>query len=51
MFWVENGETIWNKKEGANGLSCNTCHGESASMKGVSLKYPKVFKKIKNLLT
>ena len=50
MFWVENGETIWNKKEGANGLSCNTCHGESTSMKGVSLKYPKVFKENKKLI-
>ena len=50
MFWVENGETIWNKKEGINGLSCNTCHGESNSMKGVSLKYPKVLKGNKKLI-
>ena len=52
MFWVDNGETIWNKKEGAKELSCHTCHGESSSMKGVSLKYPKVFidnKKLINL--
>ena len=49
MFWVENGETIWNKGR-ANGLSCNTCHGENTSMKGVSLKY-QGFKEIKNLST
>ncbi len=50
MLWVENGEKIWNKKEGNNKKACFSCHGSSSNMKGVSLKYPKIFKENKKLI-
>ena len=33
ILWVENGEKLWNKIEGPNKQSCNSCHGSSANMK------------------
>ena len=50
ILWVENGEKLWNKIEGPNKQSCNSCHGRSSNMKGISLKYPMVIKKKKKLI-
>ena len=50
ILWVEYGEKLWNKKEGPNNQSCNSCHGNSANMKGISLKYPMVMKKSEKLI-
>ena len=50
ILWVENGEKLWNKIEGPNKQSCNSCHGRSSNMKGISLKYPMVIKKNKKLI-
>ena len=41
MLWVEEGEALWNRKEGAAGAACADCHGAAAgSMRGVAAKYP-----------
>ena len=50
ILWVEKGEMLWNKEEGADNQSCKTCHGNSNNMKGVSLKYPLVLNKTKKLI-
>jgi len=39
LFWLMDGETLWNRKEGAAGVACSGCH---ADMKGVAARYPKV---------
>lgn len=45
MLWVETGEDLWRTPAGAEGKSCQTCHGEAeASMKGVAARYPAVDK-------
>ena len=41
MLWVLDGETLWNRKEGAAAKSCADCHRDArASMKGVAARYP-----------
>ena len=41
MFWVLDGEALWNRKAGADGKSCADCHGDARTgMKGVSARYP-----------
>ena len=41
MLWVLDGESLWNKKDGAAGKSCADCHGDArASMRGVAARYP-----------
>jgi sulfur-oxidizing protein SoxA len=41
MLWVLDGETLWNRKDGADGLACAGCHGDARiSMKGVAARYP-----------
>src|SRR6266852_4228151 len=41
MFWVLDGEALWNRKAGAAEKSCADCHGDaSASMKGLAARYP-----------
>ena len=43
MLWVEQGASLWDKPDGAEGKSCATCHQQgSASMKGVAARYPVV---------
>jgi L-cysteine S-thiosulfotransferase len=37
LFWLMDGETLWNRKEGVG--ACSSCHD---SMKGVAARYPKV---------
>ncbi len=52
FLWVEIGKNLWNTKSFFNekGLSCASCHNSPENMRGVSLKYPKVFnKKLINL--
>ena len=50
ILWVENGKKLWIKKEGPDQKSCYSCHGESANMKGASLKYPKIFEENMKLI-
>jgi sulfur-oxidizing protein SoxA len=41
MFWVLDGEALWNRKAGAADRACAGCHGDArASMKGVAARYP-----------
>jgi sulfur-oxidizing protein SoxA len=46
LFWLMDGETLWNRKEGAAGVACSGCH---ANMKGVAARYPSVKGKLVNL--
>jgi len=40
MLWVEQGETMWNARDGMSQQSCAGCHGDASSMRGVSARYP-----------
>lgn len=41
MFWVLDGERLWQEPAGKAGKSCASCHGEAAgSMRGVAARYP-----------
>jgi L-cysteine S-thiosulfotransferase len=41
MFWVLDGETLWNRRSGDANKSCADCHGDArTSMKGVAARYP-----------
>ncbi len=43
MFWVGDGETLWNEKLGSKNQSCASCHGDAKkSMRGVAAQFPKV---------
>jgi len=45
MFWVGDGEALWNKPSDSNGQSCASCHSEAMkSMRGVATVFPKVIK-------
>ena len=45
MFWVGDGEALWQQKLGSQNKSCSTCHGEAKkSMRGVATQFPKVIK-------
>jgi sulfur-oxidizing protein SoxA len=41
MLWVLDGEQLWNRRVGAAGRSCATCHGDArVSMRAVAARYP-----------
>lgn len=42
MLWLDYGRATWNGPDGANGSSCASCHGTPDSMRGVSIRYPRV---------
>lgn len=45
MFWVGDGETLWQQKMGSQNISCGTCHGDARkSMRGMATQFPKVIK-------
>ena len=45
MFWVGDGETLWQQKLGPLNKSCNTCHGDAKkTMRGTATQFPKVIK-------
>lgn len=45
MFWVGDGEVLWNKPSDKNTQSCATCHGDAKkSMRGVATVFPKIIK-------
>ena len=44
MFWVGDGEVLWNKPE-KNNQSCASCHGDAKkSMRGIATAFPKMMK-------
>jgi sulfur-oxidizing protein SoxA len=43
LFSLLDGETLWNRSDGAAARACAGCHGDAAqSMKGVAARYPTV---------
>lgn len=45
MFWVGDGEVLWQQKLGPQNKSCSSCHGDAKkSMRGVAAQLPKVIK-------
>ena len=43
MFWVGDGEVLWQQKLGPQNKSCNSCHADAKkSMRGVATQFPKV---------
>ncbi len=41
MLWVQEGEALWNRKDGTAARSCAECHGDAAtSMRGVAARHP-----------
>ena len=50
ILWVEQGISIWLKKNGPKDLSCYSCHGNIKEMKGISIKYPKVLESTRKLI-
>ncbi|MBC8269570.1 MAG: sulfur oxidation c-type cytochrome SoxA [Rhodospirillaceae bacterium] len=41
FVWVDIGEEQWSTVDGEAGKSCESCHGDASSMKGISTSYPK----------
>jgi L-cysteine S-thiosulfotransferase len=45
MFWVGDGESLWQQKLGPQNKSCSSCHADAKkSMRGVATQFPKVIK-------
>ena len=45
MFWVNDGQILWQEKMGPKNFSCASCHGDvNKSMRGVAAQFPKVIK-------
>jgi sulfur-oxidizing protein SoxA len=45
MFWVGDGESLWNAKPSTNKTSCAACHQDAKkSMRGVATQFPKIVK-------
>ncbi|QWD78901.1 sulfur oxidation c-type cytochrome SoxA [Polynucleobacter sp. MWH-Svant-W18] len=45
MFWVAEGESLWQSKAGEKNIACSSCHGDAKkSMRGVAAQYPKMIK-------
>ena len=43
MFWVVDGEALWNTPTGQKNVSCASCHGDARkSMHGVATQFPKM---------
>jgi len=45
MFWLGDGETLWNQPSAKNNQSCSSCHGDAKkSMRGTATVFPKMIK-------
>jgi sulfur-oxidizing protein SoxA len=45
MFWVAEGESLWQAKLGPKNMACTSCHGDAKkSMRGVATQFPKMVK-------
>ena len=45
MFWVGDGQSLWQAKGSPNAKSCASCHGDvKKSMRGIATQFPKVIK-------
>ncbi|NVK19282.1 MAG: sulfur oxidation c-type cytochrome SoxA [Methylocystaceae bacterium] len=50
FLWVEKAQELWDTVEGDAGKSCQSCHGDVESMKGVGAVYPKFDPEVGDLL-
>ena len=45
MFWVAEGESLWQTKLGPKNIACTSCHSDpKKSMRGVAAQFPKMIK-------
>ena len=45
MFWIAEGESLWQAKSGSKNVACTSCHGDAKkSMRGVATQFPKMSK-------
>jgi sulfur-oxidizing protein SoxA len=45
MFWVAEGESLWQAKSGSKNVACASCHSDAKkSMRGVAAQFPKMIK-------
>jgi len=45
MFWVAEGESLWQAKSGSKNIACTSCHADAKkSMRGVATQFPKMIK-------
>ena len=45
MFWLGDGEALWNQSSAKNNQSCASCHGDAKkSMRGTATMFPKIIK-------
>jgi sulfur-oxidizing protein SoxA len=45
MFWVGDGQALWDAQAGKSNKSCASCHGDpKKSMRGVATQFPKIIK-------
>ena len=45
MFWVAEGESLWQTKLGPKNMACTSCHSDAKkSMRGVATQFPKIVK-------
>ena len=45
LFWVAEGESLWQAKSGAKNVACTSCHGDAKkSMRGVATQFPKMIR-------
>jgi sulfur-oxidizing protein SoxA len=45
MFWLAEGESLWQAKSGSKNVACTSCHGDAKkSMRGVAAQFPKMSK-------
>ncbi|MEO1078287.1 MAG: sulfur oxidation c-type cytochrome SoxA [Pseudomonadota bacterium] len=41
MLWVDQGDALWRESGAADEPSCQSCHGEPSSLRGVAVRYPR----------
>ncbi len=52
FLWMDVGEQLWSKKEGAAGKACVSCHQDAkTTMESAATSYPKYYPKTKKLIT
>ncbi|MFZ4808563.1 MAG: sulfur oxidation c-type cytochrome SoxA [Hyphomicrobiaceae bacterium] len=42
LLWVDRGQELWARPEGARAVSCATCHGTAGTLRGAATRYPAV---------
>jgi len=45
LFWVMDGQGLWQEKSGQKAIACASCHGDAGTkMRGVATQFPKIIK-------